>query len=125
MISYIKIYDYIKEIAWSNHWQSLYAHVKEIGSFDLFNNRNEPTALQLQLLNEIAFYSSICLDVSLGDVSELVLKDPIYCDAWFYYKNKERGKQKKKTTALPTTKMDKRQEVVNQNQWVFTKVKGK
>ena len=123
MISYLKIYENIKTIARTEYWQGLYAHTKELGNLSLFKNNSELTSLQLQLLNEIAFYSSICTDVSIGDVSDLVLSDSIYCDAWFYYKNKKRGKSKKPDSTV--SNIDKRQEVVNQNQWVFTKVKGK
>ncbi len=61
---------------------------------------------------------------------KLVLSEEIYQDAYSFYKHYKRTKKNKKTkyspnlTSTPTDNQYHKKEILNQNQWVFTKVKG-
>jgi hypothetical protein len=62
----------------------------------------------------------------MNEVSDIVLTDEIYMDAYGYYRNQKRKKDKPKhpTQTKPTSSKEASEVVVNQNQWVYTKVKG-
>ena len=126
-----KIYTILRKLSRDNYWQSIYCQSKECSGIRLFKNNSDYTHLQLIFLNEISKFSNICTDVLLGEVSELVLSDEIYQDAYSFYKSQKRIKKNKKikhdsniTTHQKGNKYHK-EEILNQNQWVFTKIKGK
>jgi len=128
-IPYDKILSIARQLAKSNYWQALYAQAKELGGLYLFENNRNFTELQIYFLSQLSFYNSLYIDIYMGDVSEKVLEHEIYEDAYSYYKSWKRKKEKKyKKATVPDEKItdyhkDKKA-VVNQNQWVFTKIKG-
>lgn len=126
-----KIYIILRKLSKNNYWQSVYCQSKECSGIQLFENNSNYTHLQLIFINEISNFSAICADVLMGDVSELVLSEEIYQDAYSFYKHQKRIKKNKKTKyspslpSKPTDNQYHKKEILNQNQWVFTKVKGK
>ncbi len=86
-----RIYSLSRKLAKTSYWQTIYATSKE-GSLLLFKNRRELTRLQLVFINLLNFYSTLFLDIAVGDVEELVLKDDIYEDAYMYFRSKTRFK---------------------------------
>jgi len=129
MFNYDTLSSYVKKLAKTNYWQTLYASSKEAPSYKLFKNDTNFTCLQIQFINELGYYSSLYMDIAMGEVSEIVVNNEIYEDAYYYYKllNRKREIQNKKTPQqqAPTKHQSKGQEsVVGKSEWVFTKVKG-
>jgi|WetSurSiteA1Bulk_404760.scaffolds.fasta_scaffold01837_6 hypothetical protein len=127
LISHDKLFSLLHKLAKSNYWQTVYSQAKEISGLNLFKNNLDFTYLQLQFLAELSFCSSLYIDVMMGDVSEKVLENEIYSDSYAHYKNQQRKKSKKESKSDNFTKSTSqlKEEVINKNQWVFTKVKGK
>jgi len=87
--------------------------------FSLFANNIGFSELQILFLNYLGFYSSLNMDVSMGDVTEIVFEDEIYEDAYMYYKNKV---DKKKLADKNFTKQPRQDSSDSpQSQWVFRK----
>jgi len=127
LISYDKVTNLLRKIAKSNYWQSLYAQSKEVGGIQLFKNTFDFTDLQVEFLNELSYYHSIYYDIATNEVDERVLDNDIYTDSYTFYKQNKRKKDRKKKEEEPVTSYHKSQaqeNIVNKNQWVFTKVKG-
>jgi len=82
-----------RKMAKSAKWQMLYHNSKELG-IRLFKNNDNFSGLQLSFLQDLAFYSSIYTDISLGEVSQKVLDSTIYEDAYMYYKVNKKYKTK-------------------------------
>ena len=117
----------LRKIAKSTYWQMLFAQVKEVTGMQLFHNINDFTYLQICFVNHLAFYSAIQTDISTGEVSDIVLKDPIYEEAYWMYRTDKQMKSVKKNKQTDTTITPLStggEQVVNRNQWAFTKVKG-
>lgn len=113
---------YIRKLAKTDYWQSLFSLSKEI-KIKLFTNETDITNIQLLFLKYLNFYWALNTDVALGDVSEIVLEDVMYEDAYMMYKNKSDKKKLKESTqqhqqnnhppaVIPTTKT---------STWVFKK----
>jgi len=106
----------IRGLAKNNYWQCLYACAKET-SIRLFKNNDSFTHLQVFFLNFLNFYHNIFIDIAMGDVNEVVLKDDIYEDAYVYYKNKKRGLKEEPKQVQDNKKQTKT------SYWVFNKPK--
>ena len=50
---------YLRKLAKNNYWQTIYSHVKESGSFKLFNNDHDLSSIQLDFLAYLSFYISL------------------------------------------------------------------
>jgi hypothetical protein len=87
----VDIFKYIRKLAKTNHYQTVYSVSKE-HSLGLFHNTYDYTDLQITFLRYLGFYSSLYLDVSLGDIDDRIFEDEIYEDAYSYYKNKKDNK---------------------------------
>jgi len=127
LVSYSEVTSLLRQLAKSNYWQSIYAYSKEVGGIQLFLNVSEFTSLQLDFLNELSYFHSIYYDIATDDIDERVLDNDIYTDAYMFYKQSKRKKSHKKKEEIPITSYHKSQaqeNIVNKNQWVFTKVKG-
>lgn len=98
---------YIRKLAKKPFYQSLYSHSKEC-NVKLLPNDGEYTDLQVCFLNYLAFYYSLQMDVSLGEVDKNVFDDDLYEDAYQCYKiklSKEKDKDKdKKVEDAPESK---------------------
>lgn len=70
----------------------------------------------------MGFYSSLNLDVAIGDVTDIVFEDELYEEAYMYYKqkvDKKKVMERPKQSSQPTHK----DEVPPQVNWVFKKPK--
>ncbi len=102
----------IRELAKNNYWQTIYSQAKET-SLQIFKNRTEFTFIQIAFLNYLGFYSSLFLDVTMGEVEEIVLDNDIYEDSYMYFKRKSRLKIEPPTKQIPNT--------ANKDVWIFTR----
>ena len=110
-----EIHKYIRQLAKSDYYQSLFSLGKEHSNLNIFKNNMDFTEIQMLFLRFLNFYSSLYLDIALGDVDDIVLKDEIYEDSYMYFKNK---KDKLKTKDINISK-DK--QTIGTSRWVFKK----
>lgn len=108
----------LRKLAKDSYYQSLYSSAKELG-LQLFENNTDLTKIQLWFLSYISMYASINIDIALGEISERVLENEIYEDAYLLYKrrNNKDIKKQQKSNANNTTQS------VPKTQWVFRKKK--
>jgi hypothetical protein len=115
------IYETIRKIAKTSKFQSIYANEKAIG-LKLFKNDGDYTDIQVAFLNYLAFYYTINLDITLGEVDERVLDNDIFEDSYMYYKGKQRKEEMKdKKTEIPKISNNKAKDRLQTSQWVFRK----
>ena len=109
--------DYIRELARSDYWQTLYVRSKEIGTLQLFNNCTELTDLQVQFLAWLEIYSTLNMDIATKEpyINDDIIASEIRTDAYLWYKRKIKGQNKdtkKRQTdsksKLPTVMFNKR-----------------
>ena len=108
------IFKEIRRLTRSNYYQSIYNLDNKNLNIYIFHNSLDLSPLQIMFLNYLGFYSSLNLDVHLGEVDERVFENEIYEDAYFYYKNKRRKTDKDKRK---TTSQDKPTGITSQ--WIF------
>jgi len=99
----------LRKIAKSDYYQMIYS-TRDAG-FRIFENNIDLNFLQVFFLNYVIFYHNLYTDIALGEVSDLVLKDIIYEDAYTYYKNKGKPKE--------TFNSNKLKNDLNSDTWVF------
>jgi len=96
-ISIQQVYGILRKLAKTNKWQTLYAQSKE-GCVNLFINIAAYTDLQVAFLQYCSFYNSLHTDIYMDEVSDIVLENEIYEDAYQTYKNKVKKNKHKMTT---------------------------
>jgi hypothetical protein len=107
----------LKKLARSDYFQTLISN-KELG-FKLFANDYDFSSLQILFLSLVSRYNSLYLDIAMGDVNFLVLKEDIYSDAYLVYKSKKREKDKKERNN-PTQKPKQKEEKKGSGfKWIF------
>jgi len=113
----------IRKLAKSSYWQTIYSYAKEL-HFPIFNNSRDFTEVQILMLNYISFYNALNLDIAIGDVTDIVLENELYEEAYMYFKQKS---EKKKIAERPKqttqTSQPSREEHSPQVNWVFKKPK--
>jgi len=117
--------DILRELAKNDYYQSLYSSAKELG-LQIFNNNTELTRIQLWFISFMGMYSMINMDIALGEVSDKVLENTTYEDAYLWWKKKSTGpeiKKKKNELTSPSNKTEK--EVAPKSSWVFKRSKEK
>ena len=98
----------LRKIAKSSYWQTIYSFSKEGGNLKLFTNDIDLTDIQITFLKYLGFYSSLYLDVALGDIDKRIFENEIYEDSYALYRNKMDKKKEKLDTQrdkdfVPTT----------------------
>lgn len=112
----------VRKLAKSSYWQTVYSYAKEL-HFNIFNNSNDFSELQILMLNYISFYSALNLDIALGEVTDIVFENELYEEAYMYYKQKV---DKKKMADRPKNNQpiqSSKEENSPQVNWVFKKPK--
>lgn len=86
----------LRKIARSAYWQTLYARSKDLSNIKLFDNDNELSKLQVSFLNWLETYSSLFIDLYLGEeyINEQVIENDLLCDAYLSYKNKKQKNER-------------------------------
>ena len=112
-----EIFKHVRKLAKTNYYQTLYSQAKEL-HLKLFKNDFELSRLQENFLNYLLFYHNIYMDIAMKEISEVVLENEIYEDAWVYYRHHRKPKETPKSdNTLPKQKHDK---VTGETfQWVF------
>jgi hypothetical protein len=114
----LDVQKYIRTLAKSNYFQSLYSLGKEQSNIQIFENKMDFTDIQMMFLRYLNFYSSIFMDIALGDVDEIVLECDIFTDSYMLYKH-TRDKTKIKDNI--STPLLRNKEIVSGSTWVFKK----
>jgi len=84
----------LRKLAKTDYYQSMYASAKELG-LQLFDNSTDLTKVQLWFLSYMSMYNSINMDIALGEISDRVLENEVYEDAYMVYKKKQFTKDMK------------------------------
>jgi hypothetical protein len=105
----------IRKLAKGDKYQSLFSYAKDL-RFKLFLNEEDLTEIQIMFLRYLTFYSSIYMDIALGDVDDRVLENDIYEDAYVMYRNKNLSNAKE---ARSKHKVDKEEKPRQNIQWLF------
>ena len=97
------IYTYLRKLAKTTEMLNLFIAAKEMACFSLFENKKDLSSSQNYFLSHLYFYHSLNNDISAKRVSEKVLSDEIYENAYAHYRNNEKeekdnGKSNQKRT---------------------------
>jgi hypothetical protein len=109
----------LRIIAKSDYYQSMYVTAKDLG-LHIFQNTTDLTKVQLWLLSYMSMYATINMDIAMGEVSERVLDNEIYEDAYMTYKKKQLTKDIKNKIHQVDTKSKEQPS----SQWVFKRTKA-
>jgi len=90
------IYDNLIELAKSIHSQNLFTAAKEINGIRLFKNIFDFSRLQEIYLSYLYTFDTINQDMVIDKISEHVLDDKIYWDAYMLWKRKHTNKTENK-----------------------------
>ena len=71
----------------------------------------------------MGFYSALNMDIAMGEVSDIVLEDELYEEAYMYYKQKADKKKIAERPKQQTSQPTRKDEVPPQVNWVFKKPK--
>ncbi len=87
----------VRKLAKQIENQNIFSVCKELSSIKLFENDKNLSNLQHQYLSYLYFYNDLYMDIALKKVSDKVLNNEIFEDAYSYYKKnkKEDTKDKK------------------------------
>ena len=93
----------LQKLARSNTAQTVYRHIKEIGSLRLFNNDTDLSHLQILYLYYLSMYERLYTDLSMGEefISEEVIKDDLRVEAYLLFKRVNRRNKKLNTNKKP------------------------
>lgn len=114
------IESYLRKLAKHSKWQVIYSASKEI-NVGIFKNNFDYSYSQILFLNFLAFYNGLNMDIYLGEVSDIVLKDHIYEDAWNYYKSMKDKKDKFSVLKKPVA--DNVESNPRSTKWIFERPK--
>jgi len=86
----------LRKLARSDKWQFLYSRAKEIGSIELFKNKNEFSELQIEFMRWLQVYNSLYVDLAMKEphITEEVIEDDILCDAYLLWRSKKKDENK-------------------------------
>jgi len=92
------IYTYLRKLAKKTEMLNLFIAAKEMGCFELFENKKDLSSSQNYFLSHLYFYHSLNNDISAKRVSEKVLENEIYENAYAHYRNNEKEDNKESNT---------------------------
>ena len=87
MIDLIK---FLRKLAKSDYWQTLFAASKQISGIYLFENTRDFSPLQINFINWLAYYNSLNYYLEDGSLPEWAYDNDLYIDALLYYLKKEK-----------------------------------
>jgi len=128
--SLVILFKNLRKLAKSNRYQTIYNQYKETG-VSLFKNKFDYTEAQISFLQYLSFYVSLNMDIYMNEVSDIVLDNEIFEDAYSYYKSKTKkqlNKERDKQLKLPSKNKTKASQspTVNKTHIIFSKprIKG-
>lgn len=85
----------LRKLARSEKWLTLYVRAKEMDGIKLFKNERDFTPLQIRFLRWLEIYHSLYIDLAMKEpyISEEIIEDDIYCDAYLLWKSKNEDKK--------------------------------
>ena len=109
-------FKYLRELAKTDYYQTLYNQVKEL-HLKLFKNDRDLSDIQIRFIGLLNFYSNLFMDSALGEIEDTVFTDEIYEDAYMYWKhNKKEDIDQKLSSGKLSNNKGKSQSI---DQWVF------
>jgi hypothetical protein len=112
MLNATELIDSIRELAKTSYYQSIYSGAKE-SNLKFFENDIDLSSVQYTFFKYLAFYYNINMDIALNEVTDIVLENDIYADAYIFWKNKKGMKDSK------NQKPEK--DVLSTSSWVFNR----
>jgi len=94
---------YLRKLAKRTEMLNLFTAAKDMGCFELFENKKELSQSQNFFLSYLYFYNSLSTDIATNRVSEKVLDDEIYENAYAYYRTKIKDKPEKNSSGKQRT----------------------
>ncbi len=96
---------YIRKLARSGKYQLLYAKTKEISNIRIFENDINFSGLQLEFLYWLSVYNNLYQDLAMKEkyLTKEVINDDIECDAYVYWKSKQKDKKEIKEVKTNVT----------------------
>lgn len=94
---------YLRKLAKRTEMLNLFTAAKDTGCFELFENKKDLSHSQNFFLSYLYFYSSLSTDIATARVSEKVLNDEIYENAYAYYRAKVKDKPESKSSGKQRT----------------------
>ena len=118
----ITIYRLLRKLAKEGKYQILYSQYKEAG-VRIFKNDTNFTDFQIAFLQYLSFYAGLHMAIYMDEVSDIVLDNDIYEDAYSYYKNNSKKKERKAQNKIlkPKTNKPKGKTNVSNTHVVFSK----
>jgi hypothetical protein len=101
--------DVIRKLARSTYYQNIYSAAKDVGSIQLFENKNNYSGLQSLFLYWLKVYDLLYTELSQKEwkyLDEDVINDDCRCDAFLYWRGKQiefeldKNKQEQKANNL-------------------------
>jgi hypothetical protein len=117
-MNFFNVKSNVRILANNDYYQTLFSYLRDGMPVKLFTNDSEFTDIQLMFLKYLSFYSTINIDIALGEVSNKVLEDEIYSDAYMMYKNKN---DRKKMEETRNNTGIREPESVPTTRWLFNK----
>jgi hypothetical protein len=115
MLSIEEVYAGIRKLAKNSDSQFLFSLNKDMPFLQLFENNNQLSMVQLTYLRYLNFYSSIMMDIALDEVTDIVLKNEVFEDAYMYWKQNGNKKIKDSSSQGAAPKVDP----LKTSQWIF------
>lgn len=109
----------LHRLAKSGKWQIVYNRAKDMGSFQLFNNVTDFSALQINFLYYLEMYSSLYTDLATKEpfISEEIIEDDLRAEAYMVWKRAEKERPES------ANKKNKDKETVTDGSLIFTRKK--
>jgi hypothetical protein len=89
---------YLRKLAKRNESLNFFHAIKDGFNFKLFNNEKDLSKLQDTFLSYLYFYYSLNNDIATKKVSDKVLTNEIFEDAYAYYRNNVKEDNKESNT---------------------------
>lgn len=115
---------HLRALASSSFYQTIYSQEKSLG-IRVFQNECDLNPLQITFLQLLALYHTINMEVALGEVKEVVLKNDVYIDSYLLYKQEKEKKDRKKApqattnTSSPVKNSNVAKVNMGESNWVF------
>ena len=86
----------IRKLAKETESQNSFSACKELHSLKLFENDKDLSKIQHIYLSYLFMYYNLYMDIALKKITDIVLKNEIYEDAYMYYKKEKKEDKKEK-----------------------------
>jgi len=95
----MQINEYIRQLAKSQHWQTVYSASQKCSGVHLFKNSIDFSSFQMQFLYWLSVYDMLYTNLSTFEdplLTDAVIDDDVRTDAYLYYRKKRNQSEWKK-----------------------------